>query len=117
MNFYHGSNHITHIKNCVNDWRKYMEYFIIENYESCLVILDKYDACGVNLCSNPTKHFSGNFWWSTSEYIKKLTDLKDIDRGHRWNAEFWIGSGEGRLFGLYSANAGYTERIEKNYMI
>lgn len=30
------------------DWRRYMEYFVIERYRDCLEALEKYDVCGVN---------------------------------------------------------------------
>jgi hypothetical protein len=116
MGFYHGSTDINHLRNCVNDWRKYMEYFIIENYETCLNVLDKYDACGVNLTSTPTKHFSGNFWWSTSNHINNLTNIDDVNKGHRWNAEFWIGSNNGNLYNLYTTECGYVNRINGEYI-
>lgn len=117
MNFYHGSKNLEHLKNCVNDWRKYMEYFIIENFNICIDELKNCDACGVNLVNSPYKHFSGNFWWSKSDYIKKLPEIKEIDKNHRWNAEFWIGMGNGNLKNFYTTNAGYLERIKTNYKI
>ena len=64
MKFYHNSVDLNHLKNCVDDWREYMEYFIIKNHELCVNSLVNYDACGVNLVKEPTKHFSGNFWWA-----------------------------------------------------
>lgn len=112
MGFYHNSKNFEHLKNCVNDWRNYMEYFLIENYQDCLTELKVYDACGVNLVDKPTKHFSGNFWWSKSEYIKKLFNLNLVDLNFRWNAEFWIGSGNGNMFSFHNNNAGYKERID-----
>jgi hypothetical protein len=115
MGFYHGSKDIIHLKNCVNDWRKYMEYFVIENYENCLYHLKEYDACGVNLVNEPSKHFSGNFWWSKSSHINKLPEIKNIDINHRWNAEFWIGRFDGKFKNFYSTKAGYVNRIIENY--
>jgi len=62
----------------VQDWRRYMEYFIIEKYKSCVQDLAEYDVCGVNFSENPKRHFSGNFWWARSGYIKKLpTKIND----------------------------------------
>jgi len=115
MSFYHGSNDINHLKNCVNDWRKYMEYFILDNYKNCIDQLNIYDACGVNLVESPQKHFSGNFWWANSSYIKKLPDIHKIDISHRWNAEFWLGHSNGNFKNLYTTNAGYIENIKDNY--
>lgn len=70
----------------VNDnvwaWRKMMEYFLIEKYEICIDKLKDYDVVGCNLIDmgndlkiakeNHKMHFSGNFWWSKTSYIKKL---------------------------------------------
>ena len=62
------------------DWTLMMEYFIIENWKKSIDILkDKY-TCGCELWShtdriNPSDfifHYSGNFWWSRSEYIRLL---------------------------------------------
>lgn len=118
MRWYHGSDNIEHLRDCVNDWREYMEYFIIEKHELCFNVLENCDACGVNLIKEPTKHFSGNFWWSKSEYIKKLPSLNSLDLNHRWNAEFWIGLDGGRLHGFFKNNAGYVNRLnKKDYMV
>jgi hypothetical protein len=52
------------------------------------------------------KHFSGNYWWSKSEYIRKLADIRDVNwwtrelnthpimRTLTWRLrdEMWIGS-------------------------
>jgi hypothetical protein len=112
---YHKSNDLTNLKINVESWRKYMEYFVIENYENCLYHLKEYDACGVNLVNEPSKHFSGNFWWSKSSHINKLPEIKNIDINHRWNAEFWIGRFDGKFKNFYSTKAGYVNRIIENY--
>jgi len=114
--FYHGATDFNHLKNCVNDWREYMEYFIIDKFDSCLFLLSKdYDACGVNLVDDPSWHFSGNFWWAKSDYIKKLPAIDSLDREFRWNAELWIGAAGGKLKSLHDNNAGYKERLSLNY--
>lgn len=117
--FYHGSNDLIHLHRCVEDWRKYMEYFILTNYNDCIKYLnDNYDACGVQLsqAQNPNYlAFSGNFWWSKSSYIRQLPELSDQFKQNRWNAESWIGMGKGKLKNLFTNNAGYTELIDVNY--
>ena len=115
--FYHNSSDLKHLKNCVNDWREYMEYFIIENYNKCLDVLSENDACGVNLVSEPSNHFSGNFWWSKSSYINKLHEFSLVNQNHRWNAEFWIGSGNGKLYSFMNNGAGYKKRINREEYI
>jgi len=119
--FYHGSTDLKHLQECVRDWREYMEYFLIDRYDTCIENLTKgYDACGVQLspAQNPAyQAFSGNFWWSKSEYIKTLPDINELNLNNRWNAESWIGMGMGALLNLHSNNAGYCERIIEDYTI
>jgi hypothetical protein len=60
------------------EWRKYLEYFLIEKHELCLDLLENYKCVGVNQqfyfdeVNKYRNHFSGNFWWSRSDHIKKL---------------------------------------------
>lgn len=59
-------------------WRNYMEYYLIRHYKKCLEKLATHDIVGAiykDFMIGP--HFSGNFWWSTGAYFKKLT------AGHR----------------------------------
>jgi hypothetical protein len=68
-------------KNAEN-WRLYLEYFLINNHEDCLFYLkDGRDCVGVNINILPKRgpnknrcHFSGNFWWANSCYLKSLND-------------------------------------------
>ena len=96
---------------CIDDWRKYMTYFNINQYEKCLYSLNQYDSCGVDLVNDPTLHYSGNIWWANSSYIKKLPTINEIKfpktppiLSIRHNAEFWIGMGNGNLKSLKRAN-------------
>lgn len=54
--------------------RKILNYYILENYELCIELLDKYDAIGCSLYKFPQLHFSGNFWWTTVSYLKTLPE-------------------------------------------
>ena len=123
--------------NPIKSWRNYMEYFIIDKYNNCIVELNSgVDAVGVKLRPTPKgnpnntlmfwwgksnispipKHFSGNFWWSKSDYIKKLPDIKILSKYDRHEAEFWIGYMNGNLKSLHdSKEAGYTTIITENY--
>ena len=68
----------------VREWRKMMEYFLIEKWEYCLEKLNSgYDCCGINYQDHAAningkrvliKIFNGNFFWAKSDYIKKLND-------------------------------------------
>jgi hypothetical protein len=54
-------------------WREYMEFFNLERWRDCVAALERYETCGVELQCEAS-HYSGNFWWATSEYIRKLPD-------------------------------------------
>lgn len=79
----------------VTAWVDYMEYFLIEKHQTCFEKLKEYDAVGVEYHETPKKHYSGNFWWANSSYIKRH---KTFDQGlqtssitdPRWYCEFWL---------------------------
>uniref|UniRef100_A0A6C0HBG8 Glycosyltransferase n=1 Tax=viral metagenome TaxID=1070528 RepID=A0A6C0HBG8_9ZZZZ len=59
----------------VYDWVNYLCYFNIYQFKKCIDFLEDYDTVGVNLVvNNPdvVTHYSGNFWWSKTSYIRKL---------------------------------------------
>lgn len=107
---------------CITDWRKYMTYFNVNQYQKCFELLDVYDSCGVDLVNNPALHYSGNFWWANSSYIKKLPTIDEIKfpkippiLSIRHNAEFWIGMGNGKLKSLWNSNINVYERHLHKY--
>jgi len=61
-------------KKAIKSWRKCLEYFNIEKWNDCITKLDEgYEVVGALYNYNETEPlFSGNFWWTTSNYIKKL---------------------------------------------
>ena len=79
------------LKTRIEDWRLYMEHFVIERYAFCIEALWDHDVCGVDWHRFPMPHFSGNFWWARSDYIRTLPEIGDIDCANRGVAEFWIG--------------------------
>lgn len=56
-------------------WRKYLEWAVIENWKTCIQMLETFEIVGVNFNVGPCPHFSGNMWWSTSEYVSKLDNI------------------------------------------
>ena len=88
----------------VHNWRKMMMYYVVDNYEKCLYYLQEYDTVGCNLLQSRyyqckiqdethNFHYSGNFWWSKTPYLKQLPYI--IYRGcdshtYRYLAESWI---------------------------
>jgi len=77
---------------CIDEWRKYMLYFNVIQYNKALELLDTCDAVGVDLVDSPVMHFSGNIWWSKSTHISSLPSFEEmpIVLSERHKAEFWI---------------------------
>jgi len=102
-------------------WRKFMDWSVIEKNEDCIKFLDEYDAVGANYTNWPCPHFSGNYWWANSDYLKTLVDPFDeswwpnyrnehsdlLRITPRVKDEMWIGSGKNvkihSLFNHYTA--------------
>lgn len=113
--YYTHTKGVTHLESKPqSDWCKMMEYFIIMKHETCIKELHKSDVVGINwhlgegyMGASSKKcggikvgpHFSGNFWWATSEYLKKLPSLYPLIS--KYQCEFWIGSGNPRVSELW----------------
>ena len=90
--------------NNVNKWRKFMEYFLIENFEKVLPFLEHFDVVGCNAINHGTLkskvhdeshhiHFSGNFWWSKKSFLKNQKKLSEQNKNFQkdyWLCERWI---------------------------
>lgn len=93
----------------VNEWRKMMEFFLLEKWENCTRKLDEgYDCCGVNYQNHAgtingeiklIKIFNGNFFWANSDYIKKID--KNFLFETRYSAENWILSVEHNVYSFF----------------
>lgn len=102
---------------CIEDWRKYMLYFNVIKYKDCLDILENYDACGVDLREDPVKHYSGNFWWSKTNHIKKLPkfDEMKIVISERHKSEFWICNIDGNYYSMHDCGINQYQRHLHRY--
>jgi hypothetical protein len=97
---YFHTKGITRYTEATESWRRYMEYFAVENWKDCIDKLKEgYDCCGVRWHTGTFMgkfpHFSGGFWWANTNYIKTLngTYLDCLKRSNdRFYREFWIGS-------------------------
>jgi len=91
------------LENNINDWTTMMLYFLVYQYKNCTSLLENHSSVGCNLfnrigaellkkqaTTSNEKHYSGNFWWATSEHILKLP--KKIGPGYL-DPELWIGDG------------------------
>ena len=89
---YLHNNHVKYNPIDVADWIQYLHYFNIYRHQECLSCFPTYDTVGVNLTltqqTNDSVHYSDNFWWSTSTYIRTLPSCHlDSKR-----PEYWITS-------------------------
>ena len=108
----HNNNNVN-----VNDWIDYLTYFNITKYETCINYLQEYDAVGVNLQNgNVETHYSGNFWWTKSQYIKKLTKCEYKNYN---SPEFWLTEkNTGKYLSLWNSNINhYSQRYEEHNYI
>jgi hypothetical protein len=73
--YYFHTKGITHeiSDSMFHNRRKNLNYYILIKHRLCLKLLNHYDAVGCTLYRYPKTHFSGNFWWSKSTHIQKLT--------------------------------------------
>lgn len=85
-----GLKHLDHDdykKECVLDWIKLMIHWNIRMWETASLTLISQDAYGCEYSHIPKRHFSGNFWWANSCYIRTLP--RTI--GHDYcDPEFWV---------------------------
>ena len=82
-----------------------MQDHCIGRWRECIEKLDEgYDAVGANYFKD-FYPFAGNFWWATTEHIKKLDDPLDADKyynnnsptNYRYAFELWIGTKEPKI--------------------
>jgi hypothetical protein len=105
---------VRHTNNpCITDWVKYLTYFNIYRHDICMEELANYDAVGVNLQDEPRLHFSGNFWWSKSQYIRKLGKCNYTEYN---SPEFWLTEQKvGNYLSLWLSNINhYATRYEED---
>jgi hypothetical protein len=74
--FYLHTKGIKHFGNAnegqIIDWINLMLYWNIEKWELSNEKLKVHDTYG---CNDTGFHYSGNFWWATSEHIRKLPTI------------------------------------------
>lgn len=112
-----GASRPVEKRNGRNNHLDNMCYNCIENYLECINKLsNNYDAVGFAYSKTPFPHFSGNIWWSKSEHIVKLKELKYGIRNFnkdqhpdRHDAEKWLCSEVGNFFNMtyYNKNSIY----------
>jgi len=93
-------------------WRTWMEYFLIGKFQHCLDQLNTHDIVGINYSEDHIgPHFSGNFWWSTGRYYKKLSPTVPVSSDsklHYNDPEKYIFSGNPKY---YDTDAGRIKKL------
>ena len=78
-------------------WQQYMEHHVLSGWRRCVRLLDEgHELLGCDIRFAPALHFSGNFFWATSEYLKRLPPMENYHATHRSDrvmAEMWHGRG------------------------
>jgi hypothetical protein len=124
--------------NEVKDWVEYMSYFNIEKWQDRVNELENYDTTGVNLGGKKEDyledtltwgygksplHYSGNFWWAKSSYVKNLINPYEWTPDNdylKWRVmcEMWLCQNDGDFYNAWSSNVNhYTTQYPKvNYI-
>jgi len=87
----------------VLDWIKLLIYWNIELWRTATDKLKNYDTYGCNITTGNGQwplHYSGNFFWATGNYLKRLPSI--ISEGYT-DPEFWICSANPQYFNAFSS--------------
>jgi hypothetical protein len=85
------------VKKNINAWVRYLDLYTINRWEQCIDGLKNNDAAGGCFISD-TPHFSGNFWWANSDYLKTLPRLNKYNIENLNRGEFWILSQTNKIY-------------------
>ena len=80
----------TRRENYIIDWINLLIYWNVEKWRDAVLELERYDTYGCNFWKNNITypdHYSGNFYWVTSNHLSKLN--KTIEPQYH-APEFWI---------------------------
>ena len=123
--YIHTKNVGKEVNPCIEDQVEYMLHFLVDKSNECLESLVDQDACGVDLRTEPILHYSGNFWWATSNHIRSLPSpfkFNDLSKypnplnSIRHNQEFWICHYTNKkYYSLWDCGIGVYERHLKRY--
>lgn len=102
------------VRKNVEAWVRYLDLFVIYKWEECVKALENHDAAGGLYVYHNPKHFSGNFWWANSDYIKTLPKLNQYNIAKLNRGEFWILSNTDKI---YSVQDNTPEDRYQNYVM
>lgn len=102
------------MKRNVEAWVRYLDLFVINKWEECVKALEENDAAGGLYVYQDPKHFSGNFWWANSDYLKTLPRINSYNINQYNRGEFWILSNTDKV---YSVQDNTPEDRYQNYVM
>lgn len=79
-----------YVRKNIDQWSKFMDYWCIYSWERCIAELKNHDTAGTLYYNDgKSNHYSGNFWWVNSDYLKSLPYItkelhQKINRGEYW---------------------------------
>lgn len=90
-------------------WRRSMTEGLVYRWRRAVTLLETgnpgqwipVDAVGcywLPYNGGPPRHFSGNFWWANTDYLRRLP--RPVAASSRWDAEMWVGQGNGLMYDL-----------------
>ena len=105
-------------------------YFLVEQSNICISILDNnYETIGCNYSKDIDRtvdgwnrddphrypsHYSGNFWWANSNYLRTLP-LLSVENPERMAPEFWLFKNNHIFYNLHSSQVmHYSINYPKN---
>ena len=88
------------LKKNINAWVRYLDLYVIKEWERCLEGLKENDAAGGFYVDGSFAHFQGNFWWANSNYIKGLSRLNNLNISNLNRGEFWVLSNTDKVYAL-----------------
>lgn len=86
------------VKKNVDAWVEYLDLYNIHKWKECVDALDTHDVAGGLYESSSSKHFSGNFWWANTNYIKTLPEITEKNYKLFNRGEFWILSNTDKIY-------------------
>jgi len=102
------------MKRNIEAWVRYLDLFVVYKWEECVKALEENDAAGGLYVYQDPKHFSGNFWWTNSDYLKTLPRLNSYNVAKYNRGEFWILSNTDKV---YSVQDNTPEDRYQNYVM